>query len=59
MTKISMKTYRCDTPEVYCRVGRALVRFEFKGGRFCTDNHLFQKAIENSPLFGEGRITIE
>ena len=54
-----MKTYRCDTPEVYCRIGRALVKFEFKGGRYKTDNPLFQKAIENSPHFKEGRIITE
>ena len=54
-----MKTYRCDSPEIYCRVGRAFVKFDFKGGRYSTDNPLFQKAIECSPLFKEGIITIE
>ena len=54
-----MKTYRFDRPEIYCRIGRALVRFDFKDGRYATDNPLFQKAIENSPHFKEGRITIE
>ena len=54
-----MKTYRCDSPEIYCRIGRALVRFDFKDGLYATEIPLFQKAIENSPLFKEGRITIE
>jgi hypothetical protein len=35
------------------------VRFDFKDGLYKTDNPLFQKAIENSPHFKEGRITIE
>lgn len=54
-----MKTYRCNSLEVYCRIGRALVRFDFKDGLYKTDNPLFQRAIENSPFFKEGRITIE
>jgi hypothetical protein len=39
-------------------MGRALVKFEFKGGRYATDNPLFQRMIENSPHFKEGRVTI-
>ena len=44
--------------EIYCRIGRALVRFDFKNGRYCTAIPLFQRAIENSPYFKEGRVTI-
>jgi hypothetical protein len=54
-----MKIYKSNCPEIYCRIGRALVRFDFKDGLYKTDNPLFQKAIENSPHFKEGRITIE
>lgn len=54
-----MKTYRCESPEIYCRIGKALVKFKFKGGRYTTGNKLFQRALENSPLFSEGKITIE
>ena len=53
-----MKTYRCNSDAIYCRMGRALVRFDFPNGIYKTDNPLFQRAIENSPHFKEGRITI-
>ena len=53
-----MKTYRCESAEIYCRIGKALVRFDFKEGLYKTDNRLFQRAIENSPHFKEGRVTI-
>ena len=53
-----MKTYKSDLTEIRCRIGRAIVKFEFKNGLYSTDNHLFQKAIECSPHFKEGRVTI-
>ena len=40
-----MKTYRCDSPEIYCRIGRALVRFDFKDGLYKTDNNQMDKLI--------------
>lgn len=53
-----MKTYRSNMREIYCRIGRALVRFDFKDGSYSTANPLFQRAIENSPHYKEGKITI-
>lgn len=53
-----MKTYRCESQQIYCRIGMALVRFDFKEGLYKTDNRLFQRAIENSPHFKEGKVTI-
>ncbi len=50
----------------FFRVGKALIRVEFKGGsinsagvvpaRFITDNPLLQKAIESSDAFRSGQI---
>ena len=53
-----MKTYKSNQPEIHVRIGRAIVKFEFNNGLYCTDNPLFQKAIENSEAFRVGEITI-
>jgi hypothetical protein len=53
-----MKTYRCDSPEIYCRIGKCLLRIEFVKDVYATDSALIQRAIENSPHFKEGKITI-
>lgn len=53
-----MKTYKSNRPEIHVRIGRAIVKFEFKNGLYRTDNPLFQKAIENSEAFRAGEITI-
>lgn len=53
-----MKTYKSNKPERYVRIGKALLKIEFKNGLYCTDNPFFQKAIENSEAFRAGEITI-
>lgn len=53
-----MKTYKSNQPEIHVRIGRAIVKFEFKNNLYRTDNPLFQKAIENSEAFRAGGITI-
>ena len=35
----------------WVRIGKALIKLDFKDGKYSTDNPLFQKAIENSEHF--------
>ena len=53
-----MKTYKSNRPEIHVRIGKSVVKFEFKNNLYRTDNPLFQKAIENSEAFRAGEITI-
>ena len=50
-------TGKIDDCSCHCRIGRWLVKFDFKCGVYSTDNELMQWAIESSPLFMNGIIS--
>ena len=56
------KTYttgRKENSDHLFRIGKALLRIEFKMGEYTTDNPLFQQAVENSELFKSGIVKLK
>lgn len=57
-----VKIYQTNNPDrrtYVFRIGKALVQFEFKNGKYATETELFQKAIENSEAFKNGEVTLQ
>ena len=58
---MATKIYQTNNPSrctYHFRIGRALVQFEFKDGKYATETELFQRAIENSEAFRNGEVTL-
>ena len=55
---MSKKVYKSKKEIHYLRIGKALIKIEFKNGTYETDINLFQKSIENSEVFREGIIEL-
>lgn len=54
---MKQRIYRSNIPEMWFRIGKTLLRIQFVGGLYATDNALVQQAIENSPAYLAGKIT--
>lgn len=53
------KVYISSRDICYFRIGRALIKIEFKNGIYETGTEIFQRAIEASELFRSGIVKLK